>query len=103
MATCTPSQDAKKLDELWPQNPWENVIIVFCYYLCTLTSRSLFHQRCVVVDHSECLTPTCCCAFMNAVLRVVIFLAMFWIRRNRPSMGYYIKRCFGSRAKPVYH
>jgi ABC-type multidrug transport system ATPase subunit len=62
--------DAKKLDELWPQNPWENVIIVFCYYL---------------------------------FLRVVIFLAMFWIRRNRPSMGYYIKRCFGSRAKPVYH
>jgi ABC-type multidrug transport system ATPase subunit len=63
-------EDAKKLDELWPQNPWENVIIVFCYYL---------------------------------LLRVVIFIAMFWIRRNRPSLGYYIKRLLGSRAKPVYH
>jgi len=37
------------------------------------------------------------------VLRVIIFLSMFWIKRNRPSLGYYIKRCFGSRTKPVYH
>jgi hypothetical protein len=28
-------QDKKKLDEVWPQNPWESVVIVFCYYLCT--------------------------------------------------------------------
>jgi len=63
-------EDEKKLHDLWPQNPWENVVIVFCYYL---------------------------------LLRVIIFLSMFWIKRNRPSLGYYIKRCFGSRAKPVYH
>jgi ABC-type multidrug transport system ATPase subunit len=63
-------EDEKKLEELWPQNPWENVVIVFFYYL---------------------------------LLRVIIFIAMFWIKRNRPSLGYYIRRAFGSRTKPVYH
>jgi hypothetical protein len=85
-------QDKKKLDEVWPQNPWESVAIVFCYYLCTCR---------VVLTMIPWTTHVCPVGWW--VLRVIIFLSMFWIKRNRPSLGYYIKRCFGSRTKPVYH
>jgi hypothetical protein len=51
-------QDAKKLDELWPQNPWENVIIVFCYYLRT-RSHANSHAR---VQPSRSDRPLCACA-----------------------------------------
>ncbi len=51
------------LEELWPQNPWENAIIVFFFYV---------------------------------FLRLVIYFCMFWIRRNRPSMLWHIKKAFSN-------